>query len=577
MGDNKNDHNGLSNGTDLGPASKTHAAVTATSEKSAANGSAASPSEPNLETQSDTRSSQDALEKKANGEEKSSESESSSEKSKHPDVTSPQLKSQVNSPSKAETIQKELGAAISELSLIKEQLGESRPSTPLQPQQQKLHLQQQHSASPGLPAELGEHINNSEQDLKKQVADLRALLETTKSKYETKLKETEKSRDDYQAQYQVLREKVGLIRTQLGDKLKRDAQEVAQQREEIKKLENEKKGLNDSIETLKRELITSTRESDSLSKDLSKIRRDFQSAIESWESEEDKLVREVRGLKDKLSTTESLTQNLASSIQDEKAIRANYSTKIQELEEQVASQTNYAERYRSERDSLQAKLKKMEADFSDYRTIKTSKIDGLETEILDLKEKNVELTTQRDNAEEKIKELSSSVENVIKLQQQIKEKNLIIGKLRHEAVTLNEHLTKALRVIKENSQGETVDRQLVTNMLLSFVTLPRADTKRFEILQLIANYLSWDDDQKSQAGLVRGVAGGPGVGTVGGNGSVPGTPGGSFSGPSSSHPLSPRSASFSRGPGGATDSGTSGGGFMSMFADFLERESSRRK
>lgn len=48
-----------------------------------------------------------------------------------------------------------------------------------------------------------------------------------------------------------------------------------------------------------------------------------------------------------------------------------------------------------------------------------------------------------------------------------------------------------------------VDRRLVTNVLLSFLSTPRADSKRFEMLSLLASILSWNDQEREKAGLQR--------------------------------------------------------------------------
>jgi hypothetical protein len=71
------------------------------------------------------------------------------------------------------------------------------------------------------------------------------------------------------------------------------------------------------------------------------------------------------------------------------------------------------------------------------------------------------------------------------------------------AVILNEHLTKALRLLKRASPSSTVDKQVITNFLLQFLSLPREDTKRFEILNLISSLLEWTDEQRQKAGLAR--------------------------------------------------------------------------
>lgn len=69
------------------------------------------------------------------------------------------------------------------------------------------------------------------------------------------------------------------------------------------------------------------------------------------------------------------------------------------------------------------------------------------------------------------------------------------------AVIMNEHLMEALRRLRKSSTDNNVDRRLVTNVLLQFLTTPRADVKRFEMLGLLATILSWNDVEREKAGL----------------------------------------------------------------------------
>jgi len=79
----------------------------------------------------------------------------------------------------------------------------------------------------------------------------------------------------------------------------------------------------------------------------------------------------------------------------------------------------------------------------------------------------------------------------------------LIGKLRHEAVIMNEHLVEALRRLRRTSNNTNVDRRLVTNVLLQFLNTPRGDAKRFEMLTLLSSILQWTDDEREKAGLQR--------------------------------------------------------------------------
>lgn len=54
----------------------------------------------------------------------------------------------------------------------------------------------------------------------------------------------------------------------------------------------------------------------------------------------------------------------------------------------------------------------------------------------------------------------NELERVLPFEREAKEKNLLIGKLRHEAVILNDHLTKALRFLKKGNPEDNVDRSV---------------------------------------------------------------------------------------------------------------------
>jgi len=87
------------------------------------------------------------------------------------------------------------------------------------------------------------------------------------------------------------------------------------------------------------------------------------------------------------------------------------------------------------------------------------------------------------------------LQRALPFEKEVKEKNLLIGKLRHEAVTLNEHLTKALRILKKGRPEDNVDRQIVTNYFLHFLSIDRSDPKKFEALQLISALLGWTEGE----------------------------------------------------------------------------------
>jgi hypothetical protein len=57
-----------------------------------------------------------------------------------------------------------------------------------------------------------------------------------------------------------------------------------------------------------------------------------------------------------------------------------------------------------------------------------------------------------------LEKAQKELERALPFEKEVKEKNLLIGKLRHEGVILNDHLTKALRFIKQRNPEDMVDR-----------------------------------------------------------------------------------------------------------------------
>jgi len=119
-----------------------------------------------------------------------------------------------------------------------------------------------------------------------------------------------------------------------------------------------------------------------------------------------------------------------------------------------------------------------------------------------------EVESQAAGASSSLESTKQELERALPFEKEVKEKNLLIGKLRHEAVILNDHLTKALRYLKKGKPEDTIDkyvdlsgceicadasRQLVTNHFLHFLALERGDPKKFQVLQIIASLLAWTE------------------------------------------------------------------------------------
>jgi chromosome segregation ATPase len=182
---------------------------------------------------------------------------------------------------------------------------------------------------------------------------------------------------------------------------------------------------------------------------------------------------------------------------EERILRKNLEDRIGDLEEELSSQQEAYERAAGERDTQNQTVEGLQRALKDIQDARKKELRDLVESSqaqLDALRKQLDIATDdAASAKAALEQTQAELERLQPLQQEVKEKNLLIGKLRHEAVTLNEHLTKALRFLKKTKPGDTVDRQLVTNHLLQFLAMDRSDPKKFQVLQLIDSLLGWTE------------------------------------------------------------------------------------
>jgi hypothetical protein len=60
-----------------------------------------------------------------------------------------------------------------------------------------------------------------------------------------------------------------------------------------------------------------------------------------------------------------------------------------------------------------------------------------------------------------------------------------------------------MKRLKNGSDTDGVDRHLITNFLVQFLSLPPGDSRKFEILKVIGGILRLDDEDQVRIGLKR--------------------------------------------------------------------------
>ncbi|KAI0760481.1 hypothetical protein C8Q74DRAFT_1207886 [Fomes fomentarius] len=332
---------------------------------------------------------------------------------------------------------------------------------------------------------------------------------------EQELQQTREEKDALATQYRNLLAKLTTMRTTLGNKLKQDAEELDRQEQLVQQLTVQNDDLTATVETLKSELIASNEEAERASKELEAMRsralhdssqetflrerelRELQAELEQCRIERDEW--EQKALQEHVSADDARTtaDALRRDLEVEREARQRAETSLEVEREKCSNLQSVLEDFQASKDH-------------DLRQA----VKEYESQLVQVTQSLAEYKSRALNAELQLEETSSNNSRVQELGKEVKEKTILIGKLRQEAVIMNEHLMEALRRLRRSSSDTNVDRRLVTNVLLSFLTTPRADSKRFEMLSLLATILQWSDDDREKAGLQRSGGAQPSSGSL---------------------------------------------------------------
>ncbi|SPC64296.1 related to RUD3 - suppressor of uso1-1 transport defect [Ustilago sp. UG-2017b] len=333
----------------------------------------------------------------------------------------------------------------------------------------------------------------------------RPITDMSPAEISTELTRVREERDTYESQYRSLLSKLTTMRATLGDRLRQDAEELDRRETQIEILSSKVDELTTLTTTLQSELVTAHEESGRLDQEVTKLRAEVGEGKGRGEEGRERELSEL------LERVKLDAHGWQSACLEERAKREDAEARLSGAQqgEELARQGEQHWKVLAERESasaaeLSAVLEEFQSSqeselqraLGDYR----SQLDSLSSSLAQYK-------GRAEAAESKLKETEDLASQSEKIAGQVKEKNLLIGKLRHEAVILNEHLTEALRRLRNDQSDSNVDKRLVTNLLIQFITTPRADGKRYEMLNLIAGVLGWKEEERELAGLQRSSGG----------------------------------------------------------------------
>lgn len=150
---------------------------------------------------------------------------------------------------------------------------------------------------------------------------------------------------------------------------------------------------------------------------------------------------------------------------EERTVRKDLTEKVDDLEEQLASLKAAYEKADSERITQSNAVEGLQKALQEIQTARKTElrelVESSQAESDSLKKQLQEAQTAATAAITELETTKKELERASPFEKEVKEKNLLIGKLRHEAVILNDHLTKALRFLKKGKPEDNVDRYVL--------------------------------------------------------------------------------------------------------------------
>lgn len=362
--------------------------------------------------------------------------------------------------------------------------------------------------------------------LRQEVTELRKSLEGIQSKQSAgaadgsqcnheeeirslreELDEANEGKEHFETQYKNLLGRVNTIKTSLGDRLKADAARIEEFETQVADLEDQNRELQEHNNSLTEELAKLRQEKEAQASEIETLRSRATLSQQNWIKERDELISREAYAKEEFENAKQAMQDWEVLAMNERSLRENLAEKDTELREQLESIKDEYEKAARDRDTNSQAVEGLQKALQEVQNLRKAElkksVETYESQINELRKQVQAADAVADAAKVALESTKKDLERALPFEKEVKEKNLLIGKLRHEAVTLNEHLTKALRILKKGRPEDNVDRQIITNYFLHFLSIDRSDPKKFEALQLISALLGWTDEQKEQAGLAR--------------------------------------------------------------------------
>lgn len=343
-----------------------------------------------------------------------------------------------------------------------------------------------------LKAKTSTPIENSHDDLTKQLNEKTQEAKHLKDNYNNLLSKVSAMKS--------LFTKMKATETELEESKK----SLEVNRKEKEHYKSEVETLKSSIENLKGELGNVNSECQKLQDENVQMKKKISIKSDEYDVDLKQLQISKKKLEMELRESKDNLEEYLILLQEEKVSKNSLTLEINELksknEKCNSENKNLLDKHNLMEETIQQLKDQVACAIKEKKDIQTQFDFQIESKLTQISKLDEEMSSMRIQLDEKDEELKTK----LGLEEDLKQKQLQIGKLRHENIKTNEHLSKAMKLLKRSSNAETVDRELISNLFINFLQLDRGDSKKFEVLQLISSFLDWDDEKRCHAGLMSG-------------------------------------------------------------------------
>lgn len=221
-------------------------------------------------------------------------------------------------------------------------------------------------------------------------------------------------------------------------------------------------------------------ENEQRSKELSTLRNRTTLSQQNWSKEREDLIQREAFAREEFEAAKQAMQDWEVLAMDERSQREIIAGRAADLEEQVSSHRNAHEKAAAERDTQSSTVDGLQRALHEIQDGLRSKntsylrmlifsclarrrelrelVENSQAQIEALQEQLQKIQNRSSESTEALENTQKKLERALPFEKEVKEKNLLIGKLRHEAVILNDHLTKALRYLKKGNPEDAIDK-----------------------------------------------------------------------------------------------------------------------